>query len=422
MDKNQLYDLAFAYKKTKLWKKLWDNQLFAVRLSNGEIGYCSVMGRNGEHIALAAYVGESGWRSFCTCFDSTANMERMDRLHVTEILLSQDCVSCSFENKDELNPLEISEVRAYCAANGITLRGSHAWPNFTRCRPYYNPWFIQEETDLQWMAEALEAGLEVAKRLETTRAVQLGLEEGAPYDREIPLLVKTADGYDWQKLTLQPRQPVTYPKMGRLYDLSLKRATTAKKRGSIWSCDVFLFPKTVLDEEEEEQDDNEIDSKVPYFPWMQIVVNEDEGLILDSTLCQEDEDYADVFPNKMLDLMAKLGKPQKLLVKTERTAALYQDFAQKVGIRFEVVEYCDGLDDVLADFADQFAFGNDDFDESFTPDIMDKMIELLFHTTDFSSFPDEVIMLLCEMADKMGDELPASRHRLLNEEKHRRFI
>ena len=59
-----LYRLAFAYKKTKLWKKLSDGQLFAVALSDGETGYCSVMGALGEHIALALYPGASGLRSY----------------------------------------------------------------------------------------------------------------------------------------------------------------------------------------------------------------------------------------------------------------------------------------------------------------------------------------------------------------------
>ena len=44
MYSERLYSLAFAVRKTKLWKTLYDNELFAVSLSNGEIGYCSVMG------------------------------------------------------------------------------------------------------------------------------------------------------------------------------------------------------------------------------------------------------------------------------------------------------------------------------------------------------------------------------------------
>jgi len=32
---DSLFDLAFAYKQTKLWKLLWDTQLFAVQFTDG---------------------------------------------------------------------------------------------------------------------------------------------------------------------------------------------------------------------------------------------------------------------------------------------------------------------------------------------------------------------------------------------------
>ena len=57
MASDRLYDIALNYKNTKLWKRICDTELFAVRLSDGNIGYCSVMGELGEHIALALYIG-----------------------------------------------------------------------------------------------------------------------------------------------------------------------------------------------------------------------------------------------------------------------------------------------------------------------------------------------------------------------------
>ena len=48
----KMYELAFQYKSTKLWQQLYDDELFAVQLEDGEIGYCSIMGELGDHIAL----------------------------------------------------------------------------------------------------------------------------------------------------------------------------------------------------------------------------------------------------------------------------------------------------------------------------------------------------------------------------------
>lgn len=57
---DKLYQLAFALRKAKLWRSLYENELFAVTLSGGEIGYCCVMGSVEEHLALALYRGSKG--------------------------------------------------------------------------------------------------------------------------------------------------------------------------------------------------------------------------------------------------------------------------------------------------------------------------------------------------------------------------
>ena len=44
MISERLYELAFAFRKTRLWGFLWESEVFAVRLSGGRIGYVSVQG------------------------------------------------------------------------------------------------------------------------------------------------------------------------------------------------------------------------------------------------------------------------------------------------------------------------------------------------------------------------------------------
>ena len=62
------YALAFALRKAKPWKKLYDSQIFAIRHSDGQISYCTIMGHNGDHLGLAFYPGESGLHSLRTIF------------------------------------------------------------------------------------------------------------------------------------------------------------------------------------------------------------------------------------------------------------------------------------------------------------------------------------------------------------------
>lgn len=44
MTREDLYGAAFRYKKTGLWRKLWDTEMFALKLSEGG-GTCRSTGR-----------------------------------------------------------------------------------------------------------------------------------------------------------------------------------------------------------------------------------------------------------------------------------------------------------------------------------------------------------------------------------------
>ncbi len=107
MTNENLYDLAFKFKKTKLWNQLSDTDLFALPLSNGETGYVCIMGQLGDHFALALYVGNEG-------LDSYRNIAEFElartEAEYNEIMVSQNCIQCAFESKSDLAPQELEEL------------------------------------------------------------------------------------------------------------------------------------------------------------------------------------------------------------------------------------------------------------------------------------------------------------------------
>jgi hypothetical protein len=208
MISDTLYDLAFQFRQTKLWKKLYDSQLFAVRHADGSIGYCCVMGRLGEFLALAVYPGEEGLDTYRQLGRDRSKM-RVVESH--EIALSQRCAMVAFENKGELRHREKKEVSAYCAARGLTPRGRKAYPQFQQSRPQCLPWYLDDPDDQAHLAEALEAAIEVSNRLMTATPEALGFTEGAPFDRTIPLLEKQEDAFRWGEMVLPEPLPVVYP-------------------------------------------------------------------------------------------------------------------------------------------------------------------------------------------------------------------
>jgi len=64
MNMDRMYELAFKFRDTKLWNYVYEDELFAVKLSDGRFAFCSIMGNSGQHIALALYIGAEGFESF----------------------------------------------------------------------------------------------------------------------------------------------------------------------------------------------------------------------------------------------------------------------------------------------------------------------------------------------------------------------
>ena len=167
MNTDVLFDRAFAIRAAKPWQHLFDTHIFAVRFSDGEIACCSVMGRNGTHLALALYSLTDGLYALDKLM--TTDMRVLPRHRAEECMLGQDCIQVSFKNAQEILAKEAKPVRAYAKAHGISLRGQHNFPVFHRYRPSRMPWALTDETEQQHLLEAMDALLEISRRHSRTR-------------------------------------------------------------------------------------------------------------------------------------------------------------------------------------------------------------------------------------------------------------
>jgi hypothetical protein len=304
MISESLYDIAFQFKKAKLWNKMYDSQLFAVAHSDGMIGYCCAMGMMGEHLALAVYPGAAGMDSYRMM---GKDRDEMSELETMETALSQNCVMLSFENKEELRPRELAEVRAYCAARGLSLRGRKAFPQFQRFRPHYFPWYVTDEADQTHLYEALEAGLEVSAKLDETVPADLGFTEGPPFHRTIPLLRKENSGFAWETVPLPEPLPVVYPSAVLRDDIALAKLAKSKKRGGEWACDVFMHVDPMS--AEEGADGMVVEPEdAPFYPYLLLIVDNKDGMVLGAQLSEEPEDYTEKFAQAILEVAQKAGK------------------------------------------------------------------------------------------------------------------
>jgi len=399
-----LYDIAFRFKKAKLWNKLYDSQLFAVAHSDGTIGYCCAMGMMGEHLALAVYPGAAGMDSYRLM---GKDRDEMSELETMETALSQNCVMLSFENKDELHPKELAEVRAYCAARGLSLRGRKAFPQFQRFRPHYFPWYVTDEADQTHLYEALEAGLAVSAKLDETVPADLGFTEGPPFHRRIPLLRKENGGFAWETVPLPEPLPVVYPSAVLRDDIALAKLIKSKKRGGEWACDVFMHISPMSDEKSESGAVEE-PVNAPFYPYLLLIVDNKSGMVLNAQLSENPEDYTEKFAQVVLEVAHNSGKPSRVLVRNERARALFTKLSAQLGAELMLKKHIPHLEEAEQGFLEHF-----DREEGPIDDEMDQAMEALRDPDVFAEMPDGVLMQLrqLEQAGALPDNVAGNVRR-----------
>ncbi|MGN0982904.1 MAG: DUF6930 domain-containing protein [Candidatus Limivicinus sp.] len=384
MATEKMYELAFQYKDTKLWQQIYDDEMFAVRLTDGEIGYCSVMGMMGDHLALGLYVGEEGYKSYRLLLD--AEYALLDDVVMGALLREQSCLQCSFENKSSLSEEELAELHQYATAHEKVLRGKDAFPQFTKYRPGRYPWFFDSPLDKQRICDALTAAIALARLLRRCSKEELGLHSlrnGIPV---IPLLA-FADGCWFVRYTELPAAEIAYPEPELVNEVAAAHIKRKVKKG-IWECGTVRLPNAVLGEAQQ--------GEAPYFPLTLVCVELGTGLV-QQLIVTDGEDAAEMmnrFAEQILDVDIA---PQKINCGDERCYAILKDLCAKTGIQLERTAALKTLRRVMRDLLEHTAE-----DENEEPDAEQlEIFELLMQMRDgdLTQLPQDVATLLLRLAE-----------------------
>lgn len=385
MASEKMYDLAFQYKAIKLWKLLYDDELFAVRLSDGETGYCCVMGMRGEHIALSLYVGEDGYFSYRAMLDDDSDPS--DYIAEGEMLTSQNCLQCSFENKDMLSDEELEEVRRYAKAHEKPLRGKNAFPQFTKYQPGKYPWHYDSDADERRICEALSAAIALSGLLReyTKQELQLlSLREG---NKKLPLLSYDGDRWIMGETTL-PEGTRQYPVPVITNEVLTERLRRTRKKGT-WECGTMRLPAPVQEKTD----------KAPYFPMVLVAVNQ-EGYVFPPMI--SDGENAAKIANTFAEKLLETSCPKAIRAGDGRCFAILQDLCKKAGIHLAREDQLETLDEIMQALfygLDQ----NEDKGGNVMPDPeeLEQLYETLMVLRDgeLKQMPTDMANMLLDMAD-----------------------
>ena len=342
MATNEMYELAFQFGATKLWAELSDGELFAVRHTDGAIGYCCVMGNQGEHLGLADYVGEEAFQSYLRLADATSN-----QCVTPELIWAQDCLQCSFEDAEDVSEAERKEAAKYAAKHGIRLGRRKAIPQFLRYQPYRQPWRMEDKLDRARVCEALAAAKVLSELLKTHDKAALRIVHLDDGPERIPLFSVKNGKMSMGSVELPALTPPRYPAPKLRNDLTAERLRRGRRVGAM-ECDAFLLPDPQEDE----------GGGAPRFPLLLLCVLQDEQEILNLPPVTDYEASAEDLVNYFAEAMAKDGRtPREVQVRDARTESLLRDLCDRAEIpmrRVEELSLLDELEDrMLSDLLDE---------------------------------------------------------------------
>ena len=402
MDKTHLYDLGYAFRKAKPWKEIFEEELFAVKLGKKAIGYCSLMGRNGEHMALAVYPGAEGFTSYRKLASRAPDHVPTSKAE----LLVQDCIQCSIERRDMLDPEELDELKDYCQKTGIPFRGP--FPQFTRYYPYCMPCNVNKPSDWRAIETALQVLLELTKKGKTIGKAGLGLRpvavslNGEEYISEehggfggllddvvtIPLYSIVNGKLAAERIPLPPYTERKLAPPFFMDETAIARLMQKRHKGTL-ECEIIRMPEPV-------------DGDPPYLPAVLMTIDQD-GLLL-PPIAGEGPEYS---PTRMLDeFISALGDacPKVIKVRTAETKLLLAEFCRKTKIRLVETEDMALLDDAIEDLMERFS---EDAEESDSEERLNEMIYMLSAMTveELRTLPREILDHILEGAEFFPKEI-----------------
>lgn len=362
MISDKLYKLAFEFKKVKLWQSLLETMPFAVRLSDGRIGYICIEGFMGKEYALDLYIGDEGFASYRRMAEADWTLSPEE---YQESFFGRQCLQCIYKGKDEVSPDEREDVKRFARANNIKIAGKNAYPQFMKYQPSCLPWHMDEK-EQELLCEALTAAIWIAGELEDRPFKMLGFRSGlgeAPED--MPMLEQKDGAYFLGRTVLPEKEPRKWPEPEARNDIGIASLKRLRKAG-VYECEIIRFPEPVQYEE----------GKAPIFPMVLLAVeNASDYLLPVSPVAHYDSD-----PEELLNLFIEAlicceMCPKEIKVQDERTYAFVKALCGRLKISLSLDRDLSALESAKEDFFQRFCMSEDEQLEE-AAEIIDRLFEI----------------------------------------------
>ncbi|MEJ2209183.1 MAG: hypothetical protein P8129_09125 [Anaerolineae bacterium] len=324
----RLYEAATAFKEAAPWEWMFEDDVFGVQNpETGQIGYGSIMGNAGEHLALALYLGSEGLAGFWQMHQADPDTNAFLLLEIPEL-------QASFEDRSELT----SQDRRVIKDLGLKFRGRQAWPQFRSYVPGRMPWYLTPE-EARFLAVGLEQALVVARRVyDDPDLLEPSDDEGDEYLVRVP----TEEGWTDEWLVPEPVEPPAVPQPGE------QRLAQARENLPLVDAalEVDLFPAPQYVKED--------DDPRPLLVYSFLMVDGSSGMILGTDVLLARPDYPTMWAEAQAGLLALLerlgGIPEVVAVRDQRLADVLAPVVAGLGARLILSDWLPALDEAREAF------------------------------------------------------------------------
>ncbi len=306
----RLYDLMAQVKELAPWEWMEEDDIFGIQISGiKELGFVSVMGTLGEHLAVAVYQGVKGLGGFW-------QMHSMGPKLTPEFALQIPQVQASFEDRE----LITKEDRDVMKQLGVKYRGAKAWPQFRSYRPGCFPWFIEKD-EARILTCALEQVLEMAPRFRENPDIFMPATDQ-------DYLVRVNNNGIWedsvQQVVLREEKILDL----QMNDEALAHLRTLMPGKFILEIDFYMMEEPVQEKRNER----------PFFPFILMLADHESGMIVGidmlTPLPSLEEMWSEI-PAIVVEKLADGLPPREIHIKDDMLYILLQSVAEEAGFNLK---------------------------------------------------------------------------------------
>ena len=391
---DSLYAAAFRFRDTKLWENLKKEDVFAVKMFDGEVCYCSVYAD--EPPTFFVFDTPYGLYEYLKPHDAGEGTPK----EYMEYICLQDHISCAFDAKDMVDPHSAELAKDFAKKNKISMRGKHAYPYMSRDIAGHFPFVIVADFERRYLEDALNAAALLSVILEHNDKGAVGFGK----ESTMPLFEYTAkDGDAIKEIEYPPKPEPNYPApKARKYKKKLPHK-------DIYECDVVYTPAPA------EEIVGVVRSAVPYGVAFMALDLDIKGDAFYSDLYSGYEKNCESMLEDITEEFAQGGSiPEEIRVVDDRAERLLTNYCYVNGIKLRRVQEFEKFEIYRSYYIDRILDEtSDEFDDDISPEemyneICDTIREL--SEEQLALMPKEMFEQFME-ADILPDDLQAKLRR-----------